>query len=493
MVRRWAMVLVLALVCAGIAACAPLFDGTTPLSFTANGPLVTVSWPAATEEDAGQFVATYHLRVDGGSPIAIAGTDTSCVLTGLAAGTTYALEITAVNNAGQDSASYGGDLAASGRVVGSYTTPAGIGDPSPRRCVSPTDTDGDRLPNAVETNTGTFVGAGSTGTNPNVADTDGDAIGDGDETLGTLAGLNLPAMGTKPTKKDLLAEFDWFNDNLDPGICGAHSHRPTAGAISRTVTAYATAPVPNPDGTTGVNFIADYGQGGAFTGGNLIADANGVIAGGVSDAEFLNYKAANFASNRSGYFRYVVDPHRYNTTSDSSGQAEINGDDMIVSLQCYGSDGNVANTIVHEMGHILNLRHGGDVNTNYKPNYNSVMNYQFQFPGIDTGCDGIGDGLLSYSVGTRAALNEFSLLETAGICNDVDKDWNGNGIIDASPVAVDINGDGGGSTLTDYNDWANLVFTGLLDGDGAAVFDEHDHDRELITEQPVPASARTTD
>ena len=118
------------------------------------------------------------------------------------------------------------------------------------------------------------------------------------------------------------------------------------------------------------------------------------------------------------------------------------------------------------------------------------MNYQFQLPGIDTTCDGIGDGVLSYSAGTRAALNEFSLLETDGICNGVDKDWNGNSIIDAVPVAVDINGDGGGSTLTDYNDWANLVFGGLTDSDGAAVFE--DRDRELINDQPVPLSARTT-
>ena len=46
-------------------------------------------------------------------------------------------------------------------------------------------------------------------------------------------------------------------------------------------------------------------------------------------------------------------PHRYNTTSGSSGQAEICGDDLIVSLQCYGSDVNVANTIMHEVGHNL--------------------------------------------------------------------------------------------------------------------------------------------
>ena len=71
----------------------------------------------------------------------------------------------------------------------------------------------------------------------------------------------------------------------------------------------------------------------------------------------------------------------YGTNSNSSGQAELPGDDLIVSLQCFGSTSNVANTIMHELGHNLGLHHGGNVDANYKPNYNSVMNYRFQFPG----------------------------------------------------------------------------------------------------------------
>ena len=43
------------------------------------------------------------------------------------------------------------------------------------------DTDGDGLLDSVETNTGTFVSATDTGTDPNNADTDGDGISDGDE------------------------------------------------------------------------------------------------------------------------------------------------------------------------------------------------------------------------------------------------------------------------------------------------------------------------
>ena len=43
------------------------------------------------------------------------------------------------------------------------------------------DTDGDGLPDSVETNTGTYVDATNTGTDPNVADSDSDGIADGVE------------------------------------------------------------------------------------------------------------------------------------------------------------------------------------------------------------------------------------------------------------------------------------------------------------------------
>jgi len=349
------------------------------------------------------------------------------------------------------------------------------------------DTDGDRLPDSVETNTGVYVDANDTGTDPNNPDTDGDSIEDGDEVLGTLAGLDLPAMGTNPLRKDLLLEYDWFDDSLE---CGAHSHQPTEASIASASTAFSNSPVINPGATGGVNLISDYGQGGVFTGGNLINDADGVLVSGVSGAEYLAYKAANFAANRNGYFHYVLMPHRYNTNSTSSGQAEVYGDDMIVSLYCANSDNNVANTIVHEVGHNLSLRHGGDENCNYKPNYNSVMNYRYQFAGRDDNCTPPGDGVLDYSIGDRIILNENNLNENNGTCGPgFPWDWNGNSSLESS-ITHDVNLYGseaaecGGTltTLQDYNDWANLNFGGLGDADGAPAVP-----LEIISEQPVPA------
>lgn len=64
------------------------------------------------------------------------------------------------------------------------------------------DTDGDGLGDSVETNTGTFVSASDTGTNPNVADTDLDGLNDGEE---------VTTFNTDPT----VADTD--GDNLNDG------------------------------------------------------------------------------------------------------------------------------------------------------------------------------------------------------------------------------------------------------------------------------------
>lgn len=338
--------------------------------------------------------------------------------------------------------------------------------PAQNGCNPNIDSDGDRLSDCFETNTGVFVDKGNTGTDPQNPDTDGDGIGDGDEVLGTLAGLRLDLLGTNPLRKNILIEYDWFTDSNE---CGAHSHRPRIAMINRIASAFSKSPLKNPDGSTGIYLIQDYGQGGPFTGGNRIADSDGVLVGGIRGTEFFTHKLANFQANRKGYFHYVLLPHRYNTYSYSSGQAELPGDDSIVSLYCfYDNISFVSSTIMHELGHNLNLRHGGNVECNYKPNYNSVMNYRYQFSGIDknASCDARGDDLLSYSRGGRIDLNENALNENLGVCGNRPIDWNFDNAF-SSRVSVDLNSealtqtrDCGGmmTTLKDHNDWRNLVF-----------------------------------
>jgi hypothetical protein len=381
-------------------------------------------------------------------------------------------------------------------------------------CTSTWDSDGDRLPDCVETNDGVFSSENQTGTDPFNPDTDGDFIWDGDEVLGTLDGLALPAMGLSPLRKNILLEYDWFDDSLE---CAAHSHEPTQASIDMMTAAFDAAPIANPDGTTGITVIQDYGQGGAFTGGNQIADTINVagnLDGGVNGAEFQTHKNANFAANRNGYFHYVLMVHRYGTDSGSSGQAELPGDDLIVSSICWGpgDDQGVANTIMHELGHNLKLRHGGFENLNWKPNYNSIMNYKYQFPGIDdcADADPNGDGIMDFSIGDRPDLDENDLDENLGICTApvLPWDWNGiNGI--ESSISMDINLDGDPADppngdyypdgvleiLSDWDDWGNIIYSGLSDGDGAPAPSststiQSSSSSEIISCMNVPPSAQ---
>jgi hypothetical protein len=158
--------------------------------------------------------------------------------------------------------------------------------------------------------------------------------------------------------------------------------------------------------------------------------------------------------------------------STFSGVAELGGDELAVTMLCYPADPYVSsanairNTIAHELGHNLGLLHGGDEICNNKPNYNSLMNYQFQFGGVDADCNGISDGGMGYSNGSERTLDENNLNETLGMCFSpvVRMDWNFDRKYTTSVVANINNYSGelaecGGSYFTllhDFNDWANL-------------------------------------
>jgi hypothetical protein len=136
----------------------------------------------------------------------------------------------------------------------------------------------------------------------------------------------------------------------------------------------------------------------------------------------------------------------------------------------YNRPNQQAAVLMHELGHCLHLRHGGNVDTNNKPNYLSVMNYLFTLTGLSP------DGDIDYSRGALAPLDEDALDETSGLgtvpseyvygvirgsqrgdirsrTNPTALDWNGNGFLDTGPIAVDINGDHAQQVLTDFDDW----------------------------------------
>ena len=64
---------------------------------------------------------------------------------------------------------------------------------------------------------------------------------------------------------------------------------------------------------------------------------------------------------------------------------------------------------MHEIGHNLGLRHGGNVDVNCKPNYLSVMSYSFQFANL------VGTRPLDYSRSVLGTLDESHLNEGYGV------------------------------------------------------------------------------
>ena len=77
------------------------------------------------------------------------------------------------------------------------------------------DTDDDGLADGVETNTGTFVSASDTGTDPHVADTDSDGLSDGAET-GTGTFVDATNTGTNPHLSD--TDGDTISDGVETGL-----------------------------------------------------------------------------------------------------------------------------------------------------------------------------------------------------------------------------------------------------------------------------------
>lgn len=132
-------------------------------------------------------------------------------------------------------------------------------------------------------------------------------------------------------------------------------------------------------------------------------------------------------------YRYGIYAHCIGSSSGPSGSAELKGNDFILGMGCgftevgghsVGSRNEQAGTLMHEMGHLLGLRHGGDEDTNCMPDYRSVMSYSRQLPSIKkpdgTIVDLLGaNWLLDYSnvLPTPNPLNELALNEATGLAS----------------------------------------------------------------------------
>ncbi|MEQ9498310.1 MAG: hypothetical protein RIT81_15665 [Deltaproteobacteria bacterium] len=289
--------------------------------------------------------------------------------------------------------------------------------------------------------------------------------------------LDLAALGANPRRKDIFVEVD----NL-PGIYVSPASWTAVEAM------FDTAPVLNPDGSTGIRLYVDRGQSAGGGGGQSITVTTALTIGGAAGAVPLE-TIKSMAHNRCGVFRYGFLGDKNGDEPGASGYAEVGGDDFMITLT--GPQPTVnrfwPQTFAHELGHTLGLLHGGDENRNYKPNYNSVMVHHrgdwettmapancmtgsgdkfppqpSQFGGIDTdcalsACEPAGP-VLGYSQGQRAAMSETAILESAGVCDGVGHDLNGDGTISGTAFAGVITSIALATPLRDHADWANLEY-----------------------------------
>jgi hypothetical protein len=143
---------------------------------------------------------------------------------------------------------------------------------------------------------------------------------------------------------------------------------------------------------------------------------------------------------------------------------------------------------VHELGHNLGLRHGGNDHNVGKPNFLSIMNYHFQTIGLRKNN---AWGYFDYSRFNLPSLNEAHLDERVGlnggsaintygtyfICGNNHSQGN---VINNANGAINWDCDGNGTEadvraeidyhradsstsigiVQSYNDWANLVYKG---------------------------------
>jgi hypothetical protein len=310
-------------------------------------------------------------------------------------------------------------------------------------------------------------------------DSDGDGLLNSWETTGIDVNrdgridLSLKALGANPLHKDIFVEVDYMQ-----------FHKPRTQAIMNVINSFAKADVTNPDRRPGITLHVLVNE--QIPHQNTINGLSGLTA--IKNTRFgfaierTLPDVANIIAAKKLAFHYGLFVHSL-AGGSWSGIGELPGNDFIVSLgsNAWGVDpvtghrvGSLEQqqgTFMHELGHNLNLRHGGGDNINRKPNYLSVMNYLFQMGST------VASRPLDYSRCVVAALNENSLSEPAGVGRscppglwtfiqamnllvrtgtpiDYNKDGNKVGI----RVATDLNGDAAPSTLVGYDDWARILY-----------------------------------
>jgi hypothetical protein len=333
------------------------------------------------------------------------------------------------------------------------------------------------------------------------ADTDGDGLLDAWEKNGIDANndgiIDFVLPQADPMHKNLYVEVDYMQFHRPIGGGGAF------GSIQDVRSAFSRSPVPNPDGTTGINLFVLVDE--------QIPHQNTTDVNGLRTiksqsfgtvAERADPNSVNLLAAKRMAFHYAVFAH--DQPGDNSGSSGVSdngvpgnpGMNFLVTLgngwavdaitgHSVGSRDQQAGTFIHELGHNLGLQHGGGDGVNCKNNYFSVMNYLFQFSNF------VSSRPLDYSRSALDTLNKTNLSEPDGIAQStppglmtqygpdgpgqgpeltaagVPVDWNFDGDSTDEGVNADINGGltcgtpgppGLSGLLNGFNDWTNLKY-----------------------------------
>lgn len=280
-----------------------------------------------------------------------------------------------------------------------------------------------------------------------------------------------------PDIKDIFLEIDYMN-----GL------KPDLSALNGVVRAFGRAPEP-----VRLHYVVDDEI--AYHDNVVLSSCDSPCPAGTQTFDSIKDASFGAASERGAanahdildakrfVFHYVVWANGLANKGGTSGEAELPGNDLVVSLGRWevrgGTPDQQAGTLMHELGHNLGLHHGGGDDITCKPNYLSVMSYTRQVSGAY-----ISRRALDYSRGRLPTLNEHALFESAGVGGpqgstdltafgptiprearvDGPIDWNPFGTfpgIESGLVSADINGMGGdcggfGETLIGFDDWANV-------------------------------------
>jgi hypothetical protein len=283
----------------------------------------------------------------------------------------------------------------------------------------------------------------------------------------------LAPLGANPGHKDVFLQIDYADEVIRKDMSCAE--------LNRVVTAFADAPVPNPDGRDGISLRVDAGV--SCPGHRYDLGESRVFRAGSCPGSSATINSLRFPADRIRAFHFAGFSPLCGASGEG-GSAAFPG----VTIAVFTSGGEFAHVLMHELGHNFGLNHD-----EYLPQRLSSMNIRL----LASADGGTGSETVDYQRFRAPALDEHQLSEAAGISapplahrflirhycadfafgptfvsawpGDGPIDWNCNSppillpgqspTIDPGTVAADVNGDGKLTVLPAVpNEWLALDY-----------------------------------